>query len=295
MRARSIALLALVALLALFLYSTGSSAETAPRVVSVGGPVTEIVYALGAQQALVGVDTSSLYPEAATRLPQVGYQRQLSAEGLLGLRPTLVLCTRDAGPPAVLEQLRSAGVKVEMIPSDNTVAGAVAKIRAVAQALGVVERANGLEETLKQDLDRVARRVAGTAVRPRVLFLYARGAGTLLVSGRGTAADEMIRLAGGVNPVTAFEGFKPMTTEAVVVAAPDVVFVPERALASVGGPEGLWKLAGLAFTPAGQSRRIVTLEDAFLLGFGPRSGRAVETLFERLHPEQAAPPRHRAP
>jgi iron complex transport system substrate-binding protein len=253
------------------------------RIVAVGGSVTEIVYALGLGERLVGCDTSGTYPAAAAKLPKVGYQRALSAEGVLSLQPTLVLATTDAGPPAALAQIRSAGVTTLVLPAAPTVAGAKEKIRRFARALGRAGRGEALVRALEADLA-AARRVAnGSRRRPRVLFLYARGAGTLLVAGRDSSADTMIRRAGGENAVSGYAGYKPLTAEAAVAAAPEVILVLDRGLESVGGAAGLLKLPGLALTPAGRSRQIVAMDDLYLIGFGPRMGRAARDLAVRLH------------
>ena len=260
-------------------------ATMAPRIVAIGGSVTEIVYALGAGAHVVGVDTSSTYPEAATTLPHVGYQRRLSAEGVLSLQPDVVLVSAEAGPPVALRQLESASLNIFMIPNSYTIAGVEAKIRLVAQALERAEEGERMVQTLGRDLAVAQAVVHQIRSRPRVLFIYARGLGTLYVSGRGTAADAMIRLAGGVNAVTEYESFKPFTAEAVVAAAPDVLLMLARGLDSIGGAEGLLKLPGIALTPAGKQRRIVAMDDLYLTGFGPRLGQAVHELALHLHPE----------
>lgn len=257
----------------------------ASRIVSVGGSVTEIVYALGAGSKLVGNDTSSKYPEAATELPKVGYQRRLSAEGVLSLNPALVLATTDAGPPTAIAQLRAAGVTVLILQNDHTVAGAQAKIRNIARALGLEDRGEDLVRSMENDLAEARRYISRSQSKSKVLFIYARGQGTMLVSGSDTAADAMIRLAGGVNAVTGYEGYKPLTAEAVVAAAPDLLLLLSSGLDSVGGIDGLLKTPGLALTPAGKNRRILTMNGLYLLGFGPRTGRAVRDLAFLLHPE----------
>ena len=275
----SFVLSAFAALLALV-----SNTWAAPRIVSIGGPVTEIVYALGAGSHVVGVDSSSTYPEAATQLPQVGYQRRLSAEGVLSLQPDLVLATSDAGPPVALEHVKAVVELVE-IPAVYSVAGAEAKIRMIAQTLGREDRGEQVVEALRRDL--IAAQAALDQVRsqPRVLFLYARGLGTLYVSGTGTAADAMIRLAGGVNAVNEYEDFKPFTPEAVVAAAPEVLLMLSRGLDSLGGIEGLLKLPGIALTEAARQRRVVAMDDLYLSSFGPRLGAALNELIFHLHPE----------
>ncbi len=259
------------------------------RVLPLGGPVTETVYALGAGGLVVGTDTSSVYPEAATKLPQVGYQRTLAAEGILSLQPDLVLATDEAGPANVLEQLRTAGVRVVLVPGGYSVAGAQAKVRAIAAALGREAAGNDLAATIATQAKEAQAILASFPARPKVLFLYARGTSTLNVSGRGTAADAMIALAGGQNAVTGYEGYKPLTAEAAVAAAPDYLLMMDRGLSSVGGKDGVFTQPGLALTPAGQNKRVVALDDLLLLGFGPRTGRAVTELARALHPVETRP------
>jgi iron complex transport system substrate-binding protein len=259
-----------------------STATAGKRIVTVGSSVTEIAYALGAENKIVGVDTSSLYPEAATRLPQVGYQRQLSAEGVLSLKPNLVITVAEAGPPAALQQLEAAGVKVVKISGDNSIDGAKAKIREVAKVLGLEERGETAITKIDAELAKANDCAAGLSSKPKVLFIYARGAGAAQVGGRNTAADEMIKLAGGANAITEFENYKPLTPESLVAAAPDVILLPTRGLESLGGTNGLLKLPGISETLAGKNKRIVTVDDLLLLGFSPRVGEGVLELCEKL-------------
>lgn len=271
----------------LTLVSVGSvMAVGALRVVPLGGPVTETVYALGAGDLVVGTDTSSVYPDAATKLPQVGYQRALAAEGIIALRPDLVLATDEAGPTSVLEQLRTAGVRVVIVPGEHTVAGAQAKVRAVAAALDRAEAGEKLAATIARESEEARARIEKMTDRPTVLFLYARGGATMNVSGRGTAADAMINLAGAANAVTGYDGYKPLTAEAAVAAAPQFILTLDRGLASVGGTERLLTQPGLDATPAGQKKRVVALDDLYLLGFGPRTGAAILDLARALHPDE---------
>ena len=261
------------------------AAESPQRIVSLGGPVTEVIYALGAEDRLVGVDASSLYPQEAQELPSVGYFRQVPAEGILSLGPTLVLASEETGPPATLEQLRSAGVEVKVIPSAASAEGATAKIRTVAEALGLPEKGEALIEQMGEDLAEARALHGDVSTLPRVLFIYARGAGTMQVAGEGSSAEAMIELAGAENAITGFEGYKPMTAEAVAAAAPDVILVLDRGLESIGGVDGLIEQPGISLTPAGKNRRIAQMDDLLLLGFGPRLGEAVLELTQTLHPE----------
>jgi len=264
-----------------------STADTS-RIVTVGGSVTEIVYALGAGDQVVGVDASSVYPEAATEKPSVGYFRQLPAEGVLSLDPSLVLALEGTGPPTVLDQLRSAGVRTEVITDAPTVASAEQKIRTIAELLGRTAQGDTLVQQMKRDVAEAQALREDASSTPRVLFIYARGSGSMNVAGRGTTAEAMIELAGARNAITGFEGFKPMTAEAVVSAAPDVLLLLTRGLDSVGGVDGLLEQPGIALTPAGENRRIVAMDDLLMLGFGPRLGTAVKELTVKLHPELEA-------
>ena len=255
------------------------------RVVSVGGAVTEIIYALGLSDRIVAVDSTSSYPEEAASKPNVGYMRRLAAEPILSLEPSMVLAVEDAGPPAVLDQMREAGLPVALIPDDPSPAGVLDKIERVAAALGEEEKGRALAARLKGKLDALVTAVARFPMRPRVLFLLSIGrGGALLAAGRKTAAAAIIELAGGVNAVDAFEGYKPLSPEAAVAAAPDVILVTNRSLRLLGGRAGLLGIPEIALTPAGQGRRIIAMDGLLLLGFGPRTGIAIEQLAKRLHP-----------
>lgn len=259
------------------------------RIVSVGGAVTEIVFELGLGAHVVGVDTSSLHPaDAIGSLPKVGYQRQLATEGILSLRPTVVLATAEAGPPPVLEQLRAAGVHIEVVPEATTVEQVKEKVRTVARVVGRAEEGEKLADRIEKEVEAARAKWKDVTSRPRVLPIYARGPNQVLIFGRDTAAHAMLELVYAENAAAAVEGAKPLTPEAVVQAAPDVVLVPSRGLASTGDVEGLLKVPGIAATPAGQSKRIVSMDDLLLLGFGPRLGEAVSRLGELLHASQDA-------
>lgn len=269
-------------LLIMTLALPASLARAAERIVSLGGPITETVYALGAGELLVGTDTSSVYPAAATRLPQVGYQRTVAAEGVLALRPTLVLATDEAGPPAAIEQIRAAGVRVALAPSEHSVAGAQAKVRAVAAALDKAAEGERLAGEIARQAAAAQAAVESRKTKPGVLFLYARGGGVMNVAGAKTAADAMIALAGGRNAVTGYENYRPLTAEAAVAAAPDFILTLDRGLASAGGADRLLDQPGLGLTPAGKAKRVLAFDDLYLLGFGPRTGAAIADLARAL-------------
>ncbi len=255
------------------------------RIVSLGGPVTETLFALGLGDRVIAVDVSSTHPAEATTRPKVGYIRAISAEGIASMRPDLVIGTEDAGPPTALEQLRALKTPITLVPATPSVAGARTKIRAIAKAVKRVEGGEELVAALDRDLAAAQARIDASTSSPRVLFVYARGQGALSVSGRETSADAMIALAGGVNAVTGYTGYKPLTPEALASAAPDVILLTTAGLQSVGGLEGLLAQPGVALTPAARARRIIALDDELLLGFGPRLGSGVLELARAIHPE----------
>jgi len=273
---------------ALCLASIGvTSASTAapltmPRIVALGGDITETVYALDAQQALVGVDSTSVWPEAAHQLPDVGYVRQLAAEGVLALRPQLILATADAGPPQVIAQLRGAGVRIEKMPVAYMPVEVVAKVRRIGQLLSRDDAAEQLARRLEGEYATLAETVAAMTNHPRTLFLLSAGAGSPMAAGRDTAATHAITLAGGINAVDGFAGYKPISAEALVVLAPDVIVLMRERADALGGIDGVLKLPGVAQTPAGRARRVVFVDGQALLGFGPRNAEREQTLQREL-------------
>jgi len=261
----------LFALLLLSPLLVSAAVSTPARVVALGGDITEIVYTLGAQQTLVGVDSTSEWPAAAKQLPDVGYVRQLSAEGVLSLRPQLVLATADAGPPQVLTQLREAGVRIEQMPISHTPEGVLDKVHRIGRVLGCEAAAEGLAKRLQTDYATLAERAAKMPYRPRVVFLLSAGSGSPMAAGRDTAAAHAIALAGGVDPADSFTGYKALSAEALVALAPDVIVLMDERADALGGVAGVLKLPGVAQTPAGQARRIVFVDGQALLGFGSRN------------------------
>ncbi|MEM8486483.1 MAG: hemin ABC transporter substrate-binding protein [Bacteroidota bacterium] len=259
------------------------SRTNASGLVVLGGSITEIVYALGKGGDIVGADLTSIYPPAAKKHAKLGYFRQISAEGVLSLNPKLVLASEDAGPPGALAQIRSAGVPVEVIPSTPSIEGAKEKIKAVAKAVGAMPEAARIIAGLEEKIETLTAKTSQIDAPKSVLFIYARGGGTLNVSGRSTAADAIIRLAGGKNAISSYEDYRPLTPEAVVAAAPDVILLLERGFESIGGEKGLLEVPGIALTPAGQNRAFLSIDDMLMLSFGPRLGDAALELYTLLY------------
>ena len=258
-----------------------TQATKAPRLVVVGGAITEVVYALGAEGLLVGTDTTSLFPEAANRTPKVGYLRQLSAEGLLSLRPDVIVGSTEAGPATVLEQVQAAGVKVELVPAEHSFDEVLRKVAVVGAVTGREQAAQALSQSLRATWAQVQDSVAGASRKPRALFIMSHN-GSPMVAGRGTAAHALLTLAGAENVVQQFEGYRPLTAEAMAAAAPQVIVNSTQGIEALGGVDAFWRRPELALTPAYARKALVTMEASHLLGFGPRMPAAVQTLHQAL-------------
>lgn len=257
------------------------------RIVVLNGDLTEVVYALGLGENVVGVDTSATYPPEAAQKPKIGYQRSLNAEGIVSLQPTVIIGSELAGPPAVIEQIRSTGVPVVLFKTVSSLDDVSRKITDVAAALGVPNRGRLLAEQTKKDIDEALALAQRSTSKPRVAFLYLRGSTTQVIMGKGSGADVLITAAGAIDAgaEAGVTGSKPLTPEALVAAQPDVILVLTAGLQSVGGVDGLLQIPGMAQTPAGQQRRVVDFDDQYLLGLGPRAGKALMDLVKALHPE----------
>ncbi|MBV7407700.1 hemin ABC transporter substrate-binding protein [Maritimibacter sp. DP1N21-5] len=253
----------------------------ADRVLSIGGSVTEIVYALGEGDRLVGRDSTSTWPSAVQELPDVGYIRQLSPEGVLSVAPDLIVSETGAGPVEAVDLLRAAAIPFIEVPDGFTEEAVLAKIRAVASALDVPEKGETLAASVAADLD-AAEAVAVRTAPPRVLFILSTAAGRLTAAGENTSAAAIIELAGGVNAVQGVEGYTQLSDEAIMAAEPDVILMMDRTGDHAMEDDELLALPALAPTPAAQSRSVVRMDGLLLLGFGPRVGQAVRELASKL-------------
>ena len=245
--------------------------------------MTEIIYAIGAESKLVGVDTTSLYPPSAQTLPSVGYARTLSLEGILALSPTLVIASEEAGPPAVMRQLTSSGVAISVLLNNHASAsesfkGLLQRIKQVGQLTGYEAQAEALQQKLQQEWSQSLAHLTTRTTKPRILFIMAVAPNQVMVAGAKTNAQAMMELVQVTNAVDGFEGYRPLTPEAVIAANPDIILVTDQGLKIAGGTESILRLPAMAQTSAGRNRRVISLETMFLLGFGPRLPRAVAEL-----------------
>lgn len=255
------------------------------KLVTIGGALTEIVYALGEGDRLVARDSTSIFPQEALKLPDVGYMRQLSPEGVIAVNPTAILAVEGSGPPDALGVLKSAGIPFETVPEGYDRAAILRKIAVVGDFLGVPEKAKALEAKVGADLDAA---IADAAKRPdserkRVLFILSFQNGRVMAAGGHTAADGIIGLAGAINATEGtFEGYKPLTDEAIINAKPDVVMVMTRPGEGSSDEEVLAHPA-IAVTPAGANKAVLRMNSLHLLGFGPRTASAIRDLNKELY------------
>ena len=274
-----IRLLTLLALIA-----SPAMAEPAQRVITLGGSITEIAVALGAKDRLIARDATSTYPPSVTSLPDVGYFRALSPEGILALAPDLILSEDGAGPPEALALLQSAGIPFVATGKDTTPDGLIAKIETVARALDLPEKGKALAAETADGLARAKFRAEKVQDPRRVLFLLSLQGGRIMAGGEGSSAESIITLAGGINAATGFQGYKQITDEAVIAAAPDVILMMDREGDLAIGNADVLAHPALSQTPAARNGAILRMDGLLLLGFGPRTPQAAKDLHALLYP-----------
>lgn len=256
--------------------------ENKKRIVSVGGGLTEIIFALGAQGTLVGVDTTSKYPTEATALPQVGYQRRLSAEGVLSLNPSLLMVTTDAGPEDVLQKIKGAGVPIITLSKEYTVEGVLKNIEKVAKALGKVDEGHALIKKIKSDYIKVTESLPESDKKPSVAFFISLAKGSPMAGGKDSSADHMIRMAGGKNAFQSFTSYKPISQESMIVASPEVILIARHAAKGMSDAD-LYSHKSLSQTPAAKNKKIIVVDTLLMLGYGPRIAEAIGVVSKQIH------------
>ncbi|MHA3384969.1 heme/hemin ABC transporter substrate-binding protein [Yersinia enterocolitica] len=234
------------------------------RIVTIGGDVSEITYALGVGDLIVGRDSTSLNPKALKALPDVGYIRLLNAEGILALKPTLILSSQRAEPSRVLRQVMEYGVKLIYVPADKSPQGVIDKIRLIAATVGQEKKGQQLIQHYQQQLATVV----SSPLPVKALFVMIHAGIPPLAAGLDTAADSMFKAAGLNNAIEEFSGYRPLSQEGIIDSAPDLLIVTTHGVTSLKGVENVWRLPGLALTPAGKQKRLLVLDDIALLGFG---------------------------
>ncbi|MEX5511930.1 heme/hemin ABC transporter substrate-binding protein [Pseudomonas paralactis] len=281
-----------IALVASLLVNHGAQASELPqRWVSAGGALSEWVTALGGESKLVGVDTTSQHPQSLKALPSIGYQRQLSAEGILSLRPHILVGTEEMGPPPVLTQIRNAGVQVELFSAQPDLPTLKGNLEHLGKLLGSEAQADALfaqyGQALEQQKNWVTKAQAAQKA-PGVLLLLGHAGGKPLIAGKDTAADWILQQAGGRNLAT-HSGYKPFSVESLAGLSPDVLVFADRALTGDAARAALFKENPiLASTPAAKGGRVFELDPTLLVGgLGPRLPESLVKLSAGFYPSQA--------
>ena len=285
-------------LLALFILSCQTTETTSAnqlthtnpyeRIISLSGSITETLFALGHGDKVVAIDLPSTYPvDALAKLPRVGHIRQLNVEGVLAQRPDLILLLKENADLPAVQQLKESGIELLILDTESTFDGPVKMAKTISNKLGDTEQLAVIEQKLNQQKVELAEMVKANTQQAKVLFIYARGAGNMMVAGKGTPAEAMITLAGGQNAVTDFEGFKTLSAEGLIQAQPDYILLFESGLDKLGGADQVFQIEGIQQTPAGKNKRLITMDGLKLIGFTPRMGEAALELARQLQSQEA--------
>lgn len=260
----------------------GLYAAAPKRIITLSAALSETTDALGFGKNIVAVDVTTTYPVFLTKLPKVSNNRSVSAEALIAFAPDLVLAPEGAVSKEIQYQLKSAGIRFVGIKQEYSVNGALKFIRQVAEALQAAPKGELLAKQAELKIKQALAEVKTGSKPPKVLFIYARGTGVMMVAGKKSSLDALISLSGGKNAINEFEDFKPYTTEALVKANPDVILMFDFGLTSLGGVNGILKMPGVGQTSAGKNKRIVQMDPALLTGFSVRLDQAITALNGKL-------------
>lgn len=286
---RSFAFGALLALVPIMVHASDTGNPEAKRIVALGGTVTEILYALGAGDRIVARDSTSSYPADALLKPDVGYMRALSSEGILSQKPDLILSEDGAGPADVIGILKASEVPMVTIDTPPEGRAIAPKIEAVGAAVGLEDKAKVLAAQVDADLAVLAKDVSDVGdKKKRVLFVLSTAGGRIMAAGKDTEAAAIIEMAGGINAAQDITGYKPLTDEAVIAAAPDVVLTMQRG-SHAANPDEVFGFPAFQSTPAAASKSLISMDGLYLIGFGPRTPAAGRELAAKLYPGVVKP------
>lgn len=261
-----------------------SGAFAQQRIITAGSAITETVCALGDCDKIIATDKTSTYPESVQKLPSIGYRNSINAEGILSLKPTLIIAEKDYVKDEVLAQLSTGGIRILIIDRKLNVSDTKKFITQVAAVLNRQAEGKKLIASIDADITQARALVKKATAVPGVLGIYNRGSSTMTLAGRETFS-EILQYAGARNVFNAVEGHKPLNTEALIATNPDYILLTTNGLESLGGVEGFLQIPGVAQTTAGKKKQIVSLDSLMLTNFGPRIGKAIKELVFLIHPE----------
>jgi iron complex transport system substrate-binding protein len=257
------------------------------RIITAGSVITEIVCALGDCEKIIASDRTSLYPPQVQQLPSIGYRSSINAEGIISMKPTIIIAEKEYVEDAVLQQLASSGIKLVVIDKRVNFEDTKKAITKVASVLGREMEGKRLIAQNEAQMAEAKELLQKTKVSPRALCIYNRGTSMMSVAGKDTFS-EILNYVGATSAISGVEGYKPLNTEALIAANPDYLVMVSTGFESLGGMEGVLKVPGVAQTTAGKKKQIIAVESLKLTNFGPRFGETVKELVFLLHPELSA-------
>lgn len=251
------------------------------RIITLSSALSETVHALGKSRNIVAVDVTSEYPQEIKQKPRASRDRTFALEGLLAFKPDMILTPPNEISYTVETKLKKLGVKVITVKQEYSVNGAERFIKEVAQVIGADKQGEAVLNTFKKEMAEVSS-VMKNKVKPKVLFVYARGVGLMSVAGKGSHIDAIISLAGGRNAVQEFSDFKPYSTESLIKANPDVLLLFDFGTSSLGGKNAVLNMPGVALTNAGKNKQVISMEGPLLINFSTRLPQAISALNKQL-------------
>jgi len=266
------------------LFAFMAIASSGQKIITAGSAITETVCALGDCSKIIASDRTSLYPAEIQKLPSIGYRTSISAEGIISLQPSLVIAEKDYVELAVLEQIKSTGIKLLIVERVYTIEGTRNLIRQIATELSKKAEGEKLIAKIESQLAEANAIVKKSKITPKVLCVYNRGTSSVDIAGTNTFSS-ILPFVGAEPAITGVDGYKPLNAEALIASNPDYLLMFESGVQSLGGVEGVLKIAGVAETTAGKKKQIIAMEGIKLSNFGPRFGEAVKELAIQLHPD----------
>lgn len=276
-----------IGILFIVLLHAGIIVTAQQRIITAGSAITETVCALGDCDKIIASDRTSLYPAQVQQLPSIGYRSSINAEGILSLKPTIIIAEKDYVEDAVLQQLASGSIKLVVVDRKYSFEDTKKFILQIGQALGKEAEAKKLIAKNEAELAEAKALLKRATALPKVLCVYNRGTATVSMAGQETFG-EIIPYGGAANAIGNTTGYKPLNTEALIAADPEYLVMTSTGFESVGGLEGVLKIPGVAQTTAGKKKQIVVIDALKLTNFGPRFGETVKELVAQLHPELKA-------
>ena len=249
------------------------------KLITAGGTITEIVFALGAGERVIAVDQSSQYPEAVKQLPMVGYYRELAAEGVLSFAPDKILAIEGVGRQEVIKQIESTGVQVVVYNKPTSTDGLVALIKQLGDDLGKAEQAEQLIAKFKASLPGENRsETANNTPSTKAVFLLSASDRGLIAAGTETVPQLIFNYAGIQNIAAKHTGFKGINNEALAVQQPDFLVAPRHVVMGAGGKEKFCQSPNLSLLKAAQQCKLLVMDSLQSLGMTPRLADAIATV-----------------